>query len=63
MLILSNFYLPIQSNGELVQLESLEVSVLAVPLSYPPGAKFPVPGEPHLCNGITHGKSGGCRHA
>ena len=54
-----SFYLSIQSNGEPVELKSLEVSVLAVPLSYPPGAKFPVPGEPRLCNGITQGRPGG----
>ena len=49
----------IQLSGEPAELKSLGVSVLATPLSYPPGAKFPVPGPPRLCNGITVGKPGG----
>ena len=47
----------------MAELKSLEVSVLAIPLTYPPGAKFPVPGQPLRRNGITHGKPGGSRQA
>jgi tyrosinase len=52
-----------KSNGEEAELQSLEVAVIATPLSYPPGAIFPVPGQAHRHNGITHGKNGGSRHA
>ncbi|TFK38852.1 tyrosinase [Crucibulum laeve] len=50
-------------DGTVANLESLEVSIIATPLSLPPGAMFPVPGEPRHHNGITYGKPGGCRHA
>ncbi|KAF8874304.1 tyrosinase [Mucidula mucida] len=50
-------------DGTPADLESLEVSVVCTPLSYPPGSMFPVPGEPRSYNGITHGRPGGCRHA
>ncbi|TFK38415.1 tyrosinase [Crucibulum laeve] len=52
-----------KTDGEVAELESLEVSVVATPLSLPPGAIFPVPGAPQKHNGITHGQPGGCRHA
>ena len=52
-----------QSNGRVAELQSLEVAVIATPLSYPPGAIFPVQGQSHRYNGITHGKIGGSRHA
>ena len=42
-------------------MKSFEVSVIVTPLSYPPGAKFPVPGQSRRCNGITFGKLGGSR--
>ena len=51
-----------QSNGTPVELESLEVVVIATPLSYPPSAMFPVPGRAHRHHRITHGRSGGSRH-
>ncbi|CAA7270513.1 unnamed protein product [Cyclocybe aegerita] len=50
-------------DGTPVELDSLEVAVLCTSLSYPPGAMFPVPGEPRRYNGITHGRLGGSRHA
>ncbi|KAF9531510.1 tyrosinase [Crepidotus variabilis] len=50
-------------DGTPAQLESLEVSVYATPLSYPPGTMFPVPGERRRHNGITHGRRGGSRQA
>ena len=52
-----------QADGEEAELQSLEVVVLATPLSYPPGSKFPVPGKARRYNGITHGKLGGSRAA
>jgi len=52
-----------KSNGEEAELQSLEVAVIATPLSYPPGAIFPVPGQAHRHNRITHGRNGGSRHA
>ena len=51
-----------QSNGEVAKLESLEVAVIATPLSYPPGSIFPVPGQARRHNGITYGRPGGSRH-
>ncbi|KAF8964476.1 common central domain of tyrosinase-domain-containing protein [Flammula alnicola] len=53
----------IAADGSVAQLESLEVSVYGTPLSYPPGAMFPVPGQRHRYNHITHGRTGGSRHA
>jgi tyrosinase len=50
-------------DGEAAELRSLEVSVISTPLSYPPGAMFPVPGTPRRHNHITHGRTGGSRHA
>lgn len=50
-------------DGAPAQLESLEVCIYATPLSYPPGAMFPVPGERHRHNSITHGRRGGSRQA
>jgi tyrosinase len=52
-----------KTSGEAADLPSLEVAVIATPLSYPPGALFPVPGHPHRHNQITHGRSGGSRQA
>ena len=52
-----------QPNREAADLQSLEVAVIATPLSYPPGSAFPVPGNSHRHNGITYGKPGGSRHA
>ena len=52
-----------QSNGTPAELESLEVAVIATPLSYPPGAMFPVPGQARRHNQITHGQPGGSRQA
>ncbi|KAF9560844.1 tyrosinase [Agrocybe pediades] len=49
----------LKSNGEHAELSSLEVCVLGAPLTYPPGAMFPVAGTPHLYGSITHGRSGG----
>jgi hypothetical protein len=50
-------------NGTVVELPSLEVVVLATPVSLPPGARFPVRGEPQLYPNITHGRPGGSRNA
>ncbi|KDR79498.1 hypothetical protein GALMADRAFT_208846 [Galerina marginata CBS 339.88] len=50
-------------DGEPATLSSLEVSVIATPLSYPPGSMFPVPGSPRRHGHITHGRTGGSRNA
>jgi len=50
-----------KSNREVVELESLEVTVIATPLTYPPEAIFPVPGTPVHYNQITYGRPGGSR--
>ncbi|KAF8061616.1 tyrosinase [Lyophyllum atratum] len=50
-------------DGTPAELESLEVTVIGTPLSYSPGELFPVPGDAHRYNGVTHGRSGGCRQA
>ncbi|PPQ85895.1 hypothetical protein CVT25_015834 [Psilocybe cyanescens] len=50
-------------DGEVAELQSLEVFVVGTPLSYPPGAMFPVPGTPHRYGGITYGRPGGSRRA
>jgi len=50
-------------DGTVADLPSLEVVVLSAPLTLPPGAKFPVVGAPRHFHGITHGRSGGARHA
>jgi len=52
-----------KSNGDVAQLQSLEVTVLSTPLSYPPGAMFPVPGQARRHNRLTHGQPGGCRQS
>jgi len=52
-----------KTNGEEAELHSLEVAVIATPLTYPPGSLFPVPGEPRRHNHITHGRNGGSRQA
>ncbi|KAF8148054.1 tyrosinase [Crassisporium funariophilum] len=52
-----------KADGSPAELESLEVAVFATPLSYPPGSMFPVPGQARRHNRITHGRSGGSRHA
>jgi len=45
-----------------VELPSLEVIVLATPVSLPPGARFPVYGEAQPYPGITYGRPGGARN-
>ncbi|KIM38482.1 hypothetical protein M413DRAFT_75996 [Hebeloma cylindrosporum] len=50
-------------DGSVAELESLEVCVIGTPLTYPPGAQFPVPGERRWYNGITHDRRGGSRQA
>jgi tyrosinase len=50
-------------DGSVAELQNLEVSVIGTPLSYPPGAQFPVPGERHRYNRITYGRPGGSRQA
>jgi len=52
----------LKSNGNEAELQSHEVAVIATPLSYPTGAKFPVPGQSRRHNGITFGRRGGSRH-
>lgn len=52
-----------KADGSVAELSTLEVKVFAIELSYPPGADFPVPGETHHHNHITHGKPGGSREA
>ena len=53
----------IQSNREEAALESLEVVVFAIPMSFPPGSIFPVPGQAIHYNRITYGRAGGSRQA
>ncbi|KAJ7088146.1 hypothetical protein C8R44DRAFT_819547 [Mycena epipterygia] len=48
---------------DLASVPSLEVTVFATPLTLPPGADFPVPGERRHYGGITHGRTGGSRNA
>ncbi|KIJ46617.1 hypothetical protein M422DRAFT_249772 [Sphaerobolus stellatus SS14] len=50
-----------KTDGSPAQLESLEVTVIATPLSLPPGSAFPVAGEPTRHPRITHGRPGGAR--
>jgi len=50
-----------KADGSVAELQSLEVSVVATPLSYPPGSQFPVPGKSHRYNRITYGRHGGSR--
>jgi len=52
----------IKMDGTAAELQSLEVTVIATPVSFPPGAMFPVAGEPHRYNRITYGQPGGSRH-
>ena len=52
-----------QADGEVAELQTLEVSVFGNPLSLPPGTFFPVPEKARRFNGITHGKAGGSRQA
>ena len=52
-----------QAKEGAAELQSLEVVVVATPLSYPPGAIFPVPGQTRRYNRITHGRPGGSRRA
>jgi hypothetical protein len=47
--------------GKAVQLQSLEVAVLATLMSRVPGKAFPVVGEPHYYHEVTRGRSGGSR--
>jgi tyrosinase len=53
----------VQVDGTVVELPSLEVVVLATPVSLPPGARFPVYGEPQPYPSITYGRPGGSRNA
>ncbi|KAJ7476711.1 tyrosinase [Mycena latifolia] len=48
---------------ELSHVPSLEVTVFATPLSFPPGSDFPVPGERQHHHRITAGRPGGSRDA
>ncbi len=45
------------------RLPSLEVTVVATPLTHAPGSLFPIPGDPKYHHHITHGRPGGARHA
>lgn len=46
-------------DGTEAQLDSLEVSVYVIPLTYPVGSTSPVPGEGRRIDGITRGRRGG----
>jgi tyrosinase len=48
--------------GVVVQMQSLEVVVLATPMSQVPGKTFPDIGEPHYYYDVTYGRPGGSRH-
>lgn len=50
-----------KSDGTPAELESLEVTVVATPLSLPAGSDFPVPGETTHHHDITRGRRGGSR--
>ncbi|KAJ7501098.1 tyrosinase [Mycena galericulata] len=55
-----------KAGGEAVDLSnvpSLEVTVFATPLTFPPDSDFPVPGERQHHHGITEGRPGGSRGA
>lgn len=45
------------------KLPSLEVTVAAIALTQEPGAIFPIAGDPQYHHHITHGRTGGARHA
>ncbi|KAA1472059.1 photo-regulated tyrosinase [Dentipellis sp. KUC8613] len=47
----------------LADVPSLEVTVIATPLSLEPGEVFPVPGDAVHHHDVTHGRQGGSRHA
>ncbi|KAH9952079.1 photo-regulated tyrosinase [Amylocystis lapponica] len=47
----------------LENLPSLEVTVMATPVTQGPGDIFPVAGTPRLFHHVTHGRQGGCRVA
>jgi tyrosinase len=53
----------VKLDGTVAELPSLEVVVLSTPVTLHPGAKYPVVGEPVHYHGITHGRTGGSRHA
>jgi tyrosinase len=53
----------LKSNGQPAKLKSLEVTVHATPLSFPPGTTLPVPGKSHRYDSITYGRDGGSCHA
>jgi len=48
--------------GTVAELPSLEVVVLATPLTLPEGAKYPTAGEPVHYHDITYGRPGGSRN-
>ncbi|KAJ7480970.1 hypothetical protein FB451DRAFT_986454, partial [Mycena latifolia] len=63
----NNLHWRVQKAGgqpiELSHVPSLEVTVFATPLSFPPGSDFPVPGERQHHHRITAGRPGGSRDA
>jgi len=48
-----------KTDGTVVELSTMEVMVLATPVTLPPGARFPVYGEPRPYPSITRGRPGG----
>ncbi|KAF8529966.1 hypothetical protein JB92DRAFT_3081218 [Gautieria morchelliformis] len=51
----------LKADGTAAELPSLEVVIMATPLTLPVGAILPVAGEPVHHHGVTRGKSGGSR--
>jgi len=52
-----------KGGGQPAELDSLEVVVMATPLSFPRGAMFPVPGKMEHHRSVTSGRKGGARSA
>ena len=50
-----------QADGEIAELESLEVVVLMTPMKMPLGGHIPVAGKPVFHPEITYGRKGGAR--
>jgi len=50
-----------KADGTVAELMSLEVVVLATPVTMPPGAKYPVYGKPQEYPSVTSGRPGGSR--
>ncbi|KAJ7674241.1 tyrosinase [Mycena rosella] len=63
--LIQNLHWRVQKAGgepvDVSHVPSLEVTVFATPLTFPPDSDFPVPGERRQHHRITHGRPGGSR--